>query len=104
LCKLLSLIIAKIGGWGNDLDQVPLLLIAGRCNSSAMSKDEITQLQEQISHLIRTVDEISDVVARQEGEITQLSSRVQMLMQREANREADAGGSVVMTDQRPPHW
>ena len=78
--------------------------MAGRCNSSAMSKDEITQLQEQIRHLTRTVEEISDVVARQEGEITLLTNRVGMLMQREANREADAGGSVVMTDQRPPHW
>ncbi|HBQ36319.1 MAG TPA: SlyX protein [Rhodobacteraceae bacterium] len=69
-----------------------------------MSNDDITRLQEQISHLMRSVDDLSDIVARQETEISVLDNRVRMLMQREAGREADAGGSVVMTDQRPPHW
>jgi SlyX protein len=26
------------------------------------------------------------------------------LMQREAEREADAGGTIPLADQRPPHW
>lgn len=69
-----------------------------------MSKNDITQLQEQIAHLIRSVEDLSDVAARQETEIAVLNSRVQILMQREAGRESDAGGSVVMADQRPPHW
>ncbi len=69
-----------------------------------MSTNEIKPLEEQIAHLIRTVDELSDVVARQEGEISRLNRRVQMLMEREAEREADAPGSVVLTDQKPPHW
>ncbi|HHI70665.1 MAG TPA: SlyX family protein [Rhodobacteraceae bacterium] len=69
-----------------------------------MSTNEIKPLEEQIAHLIRTVDELSDVLARQEGEISRLNRRVQMLMEREAEREADAPGSVVLTDQKPPHW
>ena len=62
------------------------------------------KLEEQIAHLQRTVDELSDVVARQETEIALLTRRVQMLMEREARREADGGGGVVIGDERPPHY
>ncbi len=63
------------------------------------------RLEEQIAHLTRTVDDLSDVIARQETEITMLNRRVQMLMEREAEREAGLGGQVVLGgDERPPHW
>lgn len=62
------------------------------------------KLEEQIAHLIRTVDDLSDVVARQEGTIAALTRRVEMLMQREASRDADQGSHVVMGDERPPHY
>ncbi|CUH50996.1 SlyX family protein [Shimia marina] len=62
------------------------------------------QLEEQIAHLTRTVEELSDVVARQDSEIALLTRRVQMLMEREASRESDGGGGVVMGDERPPHY
>lgn len=63
-----------------------------------------TQIEEKIAHLTRTVDEMSDIVARQEGEISRLTYRVQMLMEREASREMDTGSSVPLADQRPPHY
>lgn len=62
------------------------------------------QLEEQIAHLTRAVDDLSAVVARQADEITTLTRRVHLLMQREGEREASGGGSVVMGDERPPHW
>ncbi|MBO9478567.1 SlyX family protein [Shimia sp. R11_0] len=62
------------------------------------------QLEEQIAHLTRTVEELSDVVARQDSEIALLTRRVQMLMEREASRESDGGGGVVLGDERPPHY
>ncbi len=63
------------------------------------------RLEEQISHLTRIVDDLSDVVARQETEIAMLTRRVQMLIEREAEREANVGGQVVLSgDERPPHW
>lgn len=65
---------------------------------------DLTPLEEQIAHLTRTVEEMSDIVARQENEITQLNRRVQMLMEREASREYDAGGTIPLADQKPPHW
>lgn len=62
------------------------------------------KLEEQIAHLTRTVEELSDVVARQEAEIVTLNRRVFMLMQREGEREAEQSGGVVLGDERPPHY
>ena len=69
-----------------------------------MSGDRTEALEEQLAHLQRVTDELSDVVARQETEIARLTHRVEMLMQREAEREFDAGDSVPLADQKPPHW
>ena len=66
--------------------------------------DRITALEETTAHLTRTIEELSDIVARQEGEIELLTRRVWMLMEREAQREADGSGGVVLSDERPPHW
>lgn len=61
-------------------------------------------LEEQIAHLIRITDDLSDVIARQGDEIATLTRRVEMLMRREAERDSDAGGSVTLGDQPPPHY
>ena len=45
-------------------------------------------LEERVAHLIRAVDDLSAVVARQDREIATLTRRVEMLMEREAEREA----------------
>jgi len=62
------------------------------------------KLEEKIAHLIRTVEDLSDVVARQDTEIALLTRRVQMLMEREATREQDGSGGIVVGDERPPHY
>ncbi|WP_027258246.1 MULTISPECIES: SlyX family protein [Leisingera] len=61
-------------------------------------------LEEQIAHLTRSVEEMSDVIARQQREIDTLTRRVAMLMQREAERQQDSGGGVVFANERPPHY
>lgn len=61
-------------------------------------------LEERLAHLTRTVDDLSDIVARQQTEIDHLTRRVQMLMEREAEREQAASGGVVIGDERPPHY
>lgn len=66
--------------------------------------DQITHLEERIAHLSRTVEELSDVVARQAREIEAMGRRLGLLMQREAEREMSEGGSIPLADQRPPHW
>lgn len=62
------------------------------------------QMEEQLAHLTRTVEELSDVVAGQQAEIDRLTHRVQMLLEREASREAEGGGGVILGDERPPHY
>ncbi|MGB7318449.1 MAG: SlyX family protein [Planktotalea sp.] len=61
-------------------------------------------LEEKTAELLRTADELSDIVARQEREIAVLTHRVQMLMSREGEREAQGGGGIVLGDERPPHY
>ena len=61
-------------------------------------------LEEQIAHLTRTVEELSDVVAKQDNELRAISDIVEALAQRTRTREADGGGGIVLGDERPPHY
>ena len=65
---------------------------------------DTTALEEKIAHLTRAVDDLSDVVARQATALALAERRIAMLMEREAGRDLDAGGSVPLADQKPPHW
>jgi SlyX protein len=62
----------------------------------------LTPLEVRVAHCLRAIDDLSDVVARQDREIAWLRARVAVLLDREAERERDAarGGAV----ERPPHW
>ncbi|WP_298569274.1 SlyX family protein [uncultured Aliiroseovarius sp.] len=64
----------------------------------------MTQLEETVAHLTRVVDELSDVIARQDTELSKMSHRVRMLVEREAEREMANSGGVVLGDERPPHY
>ncbi|NIZ13798.1 SlyX family protein [Phaeobacter sp. HF9A] len=61
-------------------------------------------LEEHIAHLTRTVEELNEIVTAQQTDIDLLKRRVQMLMEREAQREAEGSGGAVFTDERPPHY
>lgn len=63
----------------------------------------LTLLEERIAHLTRMVEDLSDVVARQEGEIARLQRQAAMLIEREMAR-AEAEGEAADPNQRPPHW
>ena len=67
-------------------------------------QDRLTDLEEKLAHLTRLAEDLSAIVARQEDDIDALTRRVGMLMQREAGRENDEGGTVSMVDERPPHY
>lgn len=64
------------------------------------------ELEERLAHLIRELDDLSAVVARQDREIDRLARLVTMLAEREALREAerDTGRTAPEADRRPPHW
>lgn len=65
--------------------------------------DKLQALEERLAHQQRMLDELSDVIARQDTEIRRLTRRVGLLVEAEADRAADAG-SIPLSDQRPPHW
>jgi SlyX protein len=62
------------------------------------------KLEEQMAHLLRSVDDLSDIVARQQDEIDRLNRRVEVLMRREGERDAQGTGGIVVGDERPPHY
>lgn len=64
----------------------------------------MTEIEEKLAHLIRTVDDLSDVIARQDREIDRLRLRVEMLIAREAARQDENDGGVILGDERPPHY
>lgn len=64
----------------------------------------MTEIEERLAHLIRAVDDLSEVVARQDREIDRLRALVDMLIQREAARQSDSDGGVILGDERPPHY
>ena len=66
--------------------------------------ERIMRLEEQVAHLTRVAEDLSDVISRHEAEITRLARRMAMLMEREAERELQEGGTVPLADQQPPHW
>jgi len=69
-----------------------------------MSDTRTDKLEETVAHLSRIVEDLSEIVARQEREIDYLKRRVGLLLEREASRELDAGGTIPLADQKPPHW
>ena len=66
--------------------------------------EQIKAFEERIAHLERTVDDLSDIVARQQDALDLATRRLAMLMEREATRDNDSGGGVYIADERPPHW
>lgn len=66
--------------------------------------ERTTQLEERIAHLERLNEELSEVVARHDKTLDTLLRRIRLLAQREAEREAELGGTLPLADQKPPHW
>ena len=64
--------------------------------------DRIEGLEERVAHLMRAVEDLSDVVASQAREIDRLTRLTRMLAEREAAR--DLGLEAPEASVRPPHW
>jgi SlyX protein len=64
----------------------------------------MTEIEERLAHLIRAVDDLSEVVARQDREIERLRAALAHLTRREAERSREGEGGIVLGDERPPHY
>ena len=65
--------------------------------------ERVDAIEERMAHLMRTVEDLSDMVARQGREVDRLTRLTGLLATREAEREAMVGGAPA-ADQKPPHW
>lgn len=61
-------------------------------------------LEERITHLTLIVEELSDVIAKQDSELRRLTLVVDHLVQRAARRGSDVGSAIILGDERPPHY
>jgi len=64
----------------------------------------MSEIEERLAHLMRAVDDLSEVVARQDREIADLRGQVAWLLRRESDRARAGEGSVVLGAERPPHY
>jgi SlyX protein len=67
-------------------------------------KTRITELEIQLAHASRMVDELSTIVADQANRLERAEKRIHMLMQRAAEAEAEAMSGIAVGDKPPPHW
>ncbi len=66
--------------------------------------DRAESAEIHISHLTRTVEELSDQVARQADQIDRLNKRFQGLLDRLSKQDSGEDSEVPLLEQRPPHW
>jgi SlyX protein len=65
--------------------------------------DRIESIEEKLAHLERAVNELSDVVARQQKELDQAGDRHRRLLDKMAAMESDFGASAT-AEEKPPHY
>ena len=71
-------------------------------NSATNStSSRLTENEAKISFLIKDVEDLSQIVAKQGFELEKLIEKVSFLIQKEIERDEISG--VVLGD-RPPHW
>lgn len=69
-----------------------------------MDEARLERIEERLADALKTVDELSDVVAKHAAKIERLEARIGLLIEREAAREAEGTGGVILGDERPPHY
>ena len=66
-------------------------------------QDQITELEIKVAHLEQALNELSDVMYRQQGQIERLEAGYEHLRQRvQEGGGADPGGQPE--DEKPPHY
>jgi SlyX protein len=65
--------------------------------------DRLALLEEKLAFLERAVNELSDVVARQQKDLDRATDRHQRLLDKLAAMESDFGPSAT-AEEKPPHY
>ncbi|WP_049721895.1 SlyX family protein [Gilvimarinus polysaccharolyticus] len=79
-------------------------IVAGAGSQPEVSQDELIELQSRLSFQEDTINELSNIVARQDRQLQALTKQLSSLARKfdEATFDRDQGGSTA--DERPPHY
>lgn len=69
-----------------------------------MSSEELERIELKIAFLERANNELSDVVYRQQQELTTLTEKVAALAEKLDSVKVDEQTAYTLEDERPPHY
>ena len=72
----------------------------GKTENSATNL-RLTENEAKISYLIKDIEDLSDIVAKQSRELEKLNNKISFLIQKETERDDISG---VVLGGKPPHW
>ena len=61
-------------------------------------------IEEKLSHILKTIDELSDIVAEHENIIKISAARIERLMGVIASNQAENNATEYFNDAKPPHY
>ena len=75
----------------------------GKIENSATNSisSRLTENETKISYLIKDIEDLSDIVAKQGLELEKINKKISFLIQKVTERDEISG--VVLGD-KPPHW
>ena len=67
-------------------------------------KERIIEIEIKLTEVLRLSEELSDIVAQQANRLDVAERRIQLLMERAAQDEANSASGISINDTPPPHW
>ena len=67
-------------------------------------KKRIIEIEIKLTEALRLSEELSDIVAQQANRLDVAERRIQLLMERAAQDEANSANGISINDTPPPHW
>ena len=67
-------------------------------------KERIIEIEIKLTEALRLSEELSDIVAQQANRLDVAERRIQLLMERAAEDEANSASGISINDTPPPHW
>ena len=67
-------------------------------------EERIIELEIKLSEATKLSEELSDVVAQQANRLDIAERRIQLLIERAAQDEANSSNGITINDNLPPHW
>jgi len=67
-------------------------------------EERIIELEIKLSEVTKLSEELSDIIAKQANRLDIAERRIQLLMERAAQDEANSSSGITINDNLPPHW